>query len=60
MKPERATEIIREAKAKCVHGPWSDQLSNVMTQDERREVVTVWNTMPGSACFVDALLRIAN
>lgn len=58
MTPERATEIIRDAKALAVHGPWSDQLSNVMTADERAEIVTVWKTMPGYTCFVDAILRI--
>ena len=58
MTPARATEIIRDAKALAIHGPWSDQLSNVMTADERAEIITVWRTMPGYTCFVDALLRI--
>lgn len=58
MTPERATEIIAQAKATAKHGPWSDQLSNVMTVDERSAVVEVWQTLPGSSCFADALLRI--
>jgi hypothetical protein len=58
MTPARATEIIRDAKARATYGPWSDQLSNVMTADERAEIITVWRTMPGYTCFVDALHRI--
>jgi hypothetical protein len=58
MTPERAREIIRDAKAMATYGPWSDQLSNVMTKDERAAIVEVWNTLPGSYCFMDALLRI--
>lgn len=57
MTPARATEIIRDAKARAIHGPWSDQLSNV-TADERAEIIAVWETMPGYTCFVDALHRI--
>lgn len=58
MTPERAAEIIRDAKAMADYGPWSDQLSNVMTTDERAEIIAVWKKMPGHTCFVDALHRI--
>lgn len=58
MTPERASEIIREAKRLAVHGPWSDQLNNVMTTEERGIVIAKWKTMPGYTCFVDALYRI--
>jgi hypothetical protein len=58
MNPERAKEIIADAHAKAVHGPWSDQIDNVMRPGEREEVNAVWDTMPGNTCFVDALYRI--
>ena len=58
MTPERAAEIIAQAHALAKHGPWSDQLRNVMTVDEIAGVFAVWKTMPGSTCFMDALLRI--
>lgn len=59
MTPARAQEIIAAAQAKAVHGPWCDQLDRVMTFDERREVIAVWETMPGYTNFVSALFRIA-
>lgn len=59
MTPERAREIFVEAKARTGLGPWSDQLRNVMTADERMQVLEVWKTMPGSSCFFDALNKIA-
>lgn len=59
MTQERANEIIAQAKAKAVHGPWCDQLDKVMLPGERAEIVKVWKTMPGHTCFVDALYRIA-
>lgn len=58
--PERAKEIIQQAKDKSTHGPWSDQLSKVMSKEERDEVVQHWNTMDGSTCFVDALYEFVN
>jgi hypothetical protein len=30
-----------------------------MTKEERAEVNTYWDTMPGDTCFVDAIYRIA-
>ena len=60
MTPTRAREIYDAARAQATCGPWSDQLDNVMTPDERREIVAVWETMPGNSCFVDALFRVMN
>jgi hypothetical protein len=60
MTPERASQIISQAKASATHGPWSDQIDRHMSRDERRELLTVWNTMPGHTCFVDVLHRMAN
>lgn len=60
MTPERATEIIAQAKAHVTFGPWSDAIDRVMQPGERDDVVTVWKTMPGHTCFVDALIRISN
>jgi len=57
--PERATEIIQQARERAGHGPWSDQLQHVMTLDERRELLAVWKTMPGHTAFVDVLNRVA-
>lgn len=59
MTPERAKEIIQQARDATTVGPWSDQLRNVMTTDERVEVLKVWRNMPGCFCFVDALNKIA-
>ena len=58
MTSERAAQIIEQAQARAIHGPWSDQLDKVMTAEERAEVLQLWRTMPGYTCFVDALLRI--
>jgi hypothetical protein len=60
MTPERANEIIAEARSRAKHGPWSDQLQHVMTLDERRELLARWRKMPGSTCFVDVLQHVAN
>lgn len=59
MTPERAMEIIQQAKDRQHTGPWSDQIRHVITPAERLDVLVVWATMPGDACFVDALNRIA-
>lgn len=59
MKPERASEIIAKAKESATIGPWSDQINRFMTPAERRDLVTVWKTMPGNTCFVDVLQKIA-
>jgi len=60
MTPERAKEIIAQAKAQAGCGPWSDQLDKVMTDIEREEVRHKWQTMPGYTCFVDALFRFVD
>jgi hypothetical protein len=60
MAPDRAKQIIEQAKATAGCGPWSDQLRKIMTIGEREFVKRVWHQMPGHTCFVDALLRIAN
>lgn len=57
---ERAKEIIQQAKNKTKYGPWSDQLSKVMTKEERDEVNSYWSTMDSSTCFVDALYQFVN
>ena len=59
MTSNRAKQIIEDARAKAVHGPWCDQLDHVMHPGERDEVNRVWETMPGYTCFVNALFRIA-
>ncbi len=63
MSPERAQEIIKQAKEISNSfgylNPWSDQLDQVLKPGERLEVIKVWNTMPGTSCFVDALYKIA-
>lgn len=59
MTQQRASAIIEEAKNKTEFGPWSDQLTKVMTREERLEVNRVWDTMPGHTCFIDALFRVA-
>lgn len=59
MTPERAQEIVKQARDKATCGPWSDQLDKVMTKEERNEVNQVWDKMPGHTCFVDALYSIA-
>lgn len=59
MKTERASEIIAKAKEAATIGPWSDQIQRFMTPDERRDLVKVWKTMPGTTCFVDVLEKIA-
>ncbi len=59
MTPNRAQYLIQAAYDKCTCGPWSDQLSRVMTEEERLEVNAVWDTMPGDTCFVDAIYYIA-
>lgn len=59
MTRERADEIFEAAKARAIHGPWSDQLDKVMTADERAEVIAFWKRIPsGSSTFVSALFRI--
>lgn len=60
MTPERAKEIIRQAKALANVGPWSNQIDKVISKEERLEVNKVWETMPGHTCFVDALYQIIN
>jgi hypothetical protein len=58
--PERAAQIIDQAQAKAVHGPWSDQIGKVITRQENQEILDKWETMPGNTCYVDALLRLKN
>lgn len=59
MTPERATEIIATAKESAVGVPWADRLQHIMSIDERRELLAIWKTMPGSTSFIDVLHRVA-
>lgn len=52
MTRERAEEIRRAIWDS--HG-WD----GVETPEERKEIVKVWETMPGWTCFYDAVERIA-
>lgn len=60
MSPDRANEIIAQARMRAIGTPWVDQLKHVMTDEERAEVKQVWDTMPGHCSFVSALFSIAN
>ena len=60
MTPERAAEIVSKSRESAGHGPWSDQINEHMTPDERIELVKKWKTMPGSTTFADVLLSIAS
>jgi len=49
----RAQEILSTVK-------YGDIPSDAMTNEERAFVHAVWDTMQGSSCFMDALVRIKN
>ena len=51
MTPERALEILT---SETISG-----YSHQPTEDERSEVIEVWDTLPGWTCFNDALIAIA-
>jgi hypothetical protein len=57
--PQRAKEIVEQARAQAKFGPWSDQLDKVMTEGERNFVKDHWGTLPGHKNFVDALMSVA-
>lgn len=57
MTPERAQQIIDQ----CPRDPFGAKSnpSKNMTYDEVQQVKDVWDTLPGSTCFNDALRYIA-
>lgn len=59
MTTNRGKEIIRLARERAEHGPWSDQIDKVLRPGEREQVNAVWSNMSGSTSFVDALHRIS-
>lgn len=59
MTPQRAQEIIDNARAHSVGFPWVDQIKNELLPGEREQVNAVWDTLPGHTHFVNALEHIA-
>ena len=57
MTPERALELMYESNQECSF--WPKHLYAPETPEERKEVVAMWNTMPGYTCYYDALKRIS-
>ncbi len=62
MKP-RILEILRECDRlsdecveRCGLGCWTEELTTVLTFDEKREIIANWLTMPGWANFIDAFI----
>jgi hypothetical protein len=51
---ERAEEIVRQAQEITVCGPWSDNMTKVMTEEEDAEVKLHWSALPGDTCYMDA------
>jgi len=68
MTPERARELWNhQTTARSpMGGAWIGrtlELGDIrkhMTAEEDHEIRTLWATMPGWACYADALRRIAN
>ena len=57
---ERAREIIEIAQGMTLHGPWSDNLDDVLTDGEYAYVLRVWASIPsGASTFLSALYAIA-
>lgn len=54
----RIDEIERLCQTSKGHGPWSDQLDNIMTEDEQDEVRTHWYLLDGESCFVSAMFDL--
>lgn len=57
--PQRAKQIMQQARAHAKHGPWVESLERVMTQGEYRFISDYWETMPGNTSFLDALMTLA-
>ena len=57
MTPERALELMYESNQR--HSFFPKHRYAPETAEERREVLAMWNTMPGYTCYYDALNRIA-
>lgn len=55
--PQRAREIMTKAQG-ISKGPWSDQLSRVMTKGEYRYILDIWDTMPGNTSFMSAFYKV--
>ncbi len=58
--PARA-EVMRDAaRAASPYGPWTDRLSEKMTDGEIVFTLNVWDCCPGSASFMSAFCHILN
>ena len=59
---QRAIEIRDQCKAQANYGPWSDQLSKVMSSGERRQVMDIWNheSISGGSSFYSVFMEIVN
>ena len=55
MTPKRAKEI----QCQSSQWPYWGAARKFMTEEEISEVTALWDTMPGSTCFNDALNRFA-
>lgn len=59
--PERAREIMAQAQAKAVHGPWSDQIQKVITPEENAYFLAVWDAIArGTSTFMTAFFAALN
>lgn len=54
---ERAEEILKECQKESKETIFTSQLNKLLTQDECREVNSMWLKMPGPTSFVDAFLK---
>lgn len=63
MTPERALELIELYKWKnggCIIIGNKKPDVEPESESERREIIDLWDTMPGYTCYNDALYRIVN
>lgn len=56
MTANRAKEIWA-AKS---HKPYMTDIRHLMTQDEHSFVMSIWQSMPGWTCYMDAFFSILN
>lgn len=51
---QRAEEIVRKAQEITSIGPYSDNITKVMTPHEVQDVNTHWSALPSDTSWIDA------
>jgi hypothetical protein len=51
-------ERVEEECGRTSKGPWVDKLDDILTPEEKAEIIAHWKTLSGESCFVSAMFDL--